>query len=76
MLLWLVAWRGQRSYTLSCSTMHGQQLYRRLEVLPGSLLRIRLSWLFCVRIRQVLLVVDPLLLLFLLLETVPKKPVL
>ena len=54
MLLWLVAWREQRSCTLSYSNMHGQQLCRRLEVQPGSLLRIRLSWLPSVRSRQVL----------------------
>ena len=53
---------------------HGQQLCRRLEVESGSLLRIRLPWLFCVHSRQVLLVVEPLFLLFLLLESVPKKP--
>jgi len=46
----------------------------RLEVQPGSLLRIRLSWLLCVRRRQALLVVEPLLLLLLLLESVSKKP--
>ena len=34
MLLWLVAWRGQRSCALSCSSMHGQQLCRRLEQDP------------------------------------------
>jgi len=73
MFLWLVVWRGQRSCTLSCNTIHGQQLYRRLEVKPGSLLRIRFSWLFCVRRRQVVLVVEPLFLLFLLLEAVPKN---
>jgi len=54
--------------------MHGQQLCRRLKVQPDSLLRIRLSWLFCVRSRQALLVVEPLLLLLLLLEAVPMKP--
>jgi hypothetical protein len=54
--------------------MHGQQLCRRLEVQPGSLLRVRLSWLLCVRSRQALLVVEPLLLLLLLLEAVPMKP--
>ena len=54
--------------------MHGQQLCRRLEVEPGSLLHIRVSWLLCVRSKQALLVVDPLLLLLLLLEAVPKKP--
>jgi len=53
--------------------MHGQQLCRRLEVKPGSLLRIRLSWLLCVRSRQALLVVEPLLMLLLLLEAVPMK---
>jgi len=73
MLLWLVAWRGQRSCTLSCSSMHEQQLYRRLEVEPGSFLRIRFSWLLCVRNRQALLVVEPLLLLLLLLEAVPDR---
>jgi len=45
--------------------MHGQQLCRRLEVQPGSLLRIRLSRLLCVRSRQALEVVEPLLLLLL-----------
>jgi len=65
MILWLVAWSGQRSWTLSCSSMHGQQLCRRLEVQPGSLLRIRLSRLLCVRSRQALEVVEPLLLLLL-----------
>jgi len=54
--------------------MHGQQLCRRLEVQPGSLLRIRLFWLLCVRNRQALLVVEPLLLLLLVLEAVPMKP--
>jgi len=34
------------------------------------LLRIRISWLLCVRSRQVLLVVEPLLLLCLLLEAI------
>ena len=63
MLLCLVEWRGQRTCTLSYSSIHGQQLCRRLEVHPGSLLRIRLSWLFCVRSRQVLLVVELFLLL-------------
>jgi len=74
MLLWLVAWRGQRSCTLSCSSIHGQQLCRRLEVQPGSLLRIRISWLLCVRNRQALRVVESLLLMLLLVETVPMKP--
>ena len=55
--------------------MHGQQVCRRLEVQPGSLLRIRFSWLLCVRSRQALLVVEPLLLLFLRLEEVPMKSV-
>ena len=54
--------------------MHGHQLCRRLEVQQGSLLRIRFSWLLCVRNRQALLVVEPLLLLLLLLEAVPMKP--
>jgi len=53
--------------------MNGQQLCRRLEVHPGSCLRIRFSWLLCVRIRQALLVVEPQLLLLLLLEAVPMK---
>ena len=44
------------------------------EVQPGSLLRIRLSRLLCVRSRQVLLEVEPLLLVLLVLEVVPKKP--
>jgi len=56
--------------------MHGQQLCRRLEVQPGSVLRIRLSWLLCVRSRQALLVVVSLLLLLLLLEAVPMKSLL
>jgi len=54
--------------------MHGQQLCRRPEVQPGSLLRIRLSWLLCVRSRQVLLVVEPLLLLLLPKKSPPLDP--
>jgi len=72
MLLWLVVWRGQHSCTLSYISMHGQQLFRRLEVYPGSLLRIRLSWLLCVRSRQALLMVE-LLLLVVVLEVVQMK---
>ena len=67
-----MAWAAQLHAVIR--TMHGQQLCRRLEVQPGSLLRIRLPWLLCVRSRQALLVVEPLLLLLLLLEVVPMKP--
>jgi len=67
-----MAWAAQLHAVMS--SMLGQQLCRRLEVQPGSFLRIRLSWLLCVHNRQALLVVEPLLLLFLLLEAVPMKP--